>query len=137
MILTVHEKRGMEAARLAQARAHAPYSGKKVGAAVVMADGAVFAACNVENVDSSLRVCAERNAIGQAIAAGQREIDAIIVIGPDERFWPPCELCRGVIAEFSDNPRLILSNSTGLLHFDMLNTAPNLPFSSDGQEPMP
>lgn len=135
MNLTVHEQLGLDAARLAQARAHAPYSGKQVGAAVVTPDGEVFAACNVENADSSLRVCAERNAIAQAVAAGRRRIETIVVIAPDERFWPPCEFCRSVIKEFAENPRLILSNKTGRLHFDMLNTVSELPFASDGQEP--
>ncbi len=134
MNLTVHEQLGLDAARLAQARAHAPYSGKHVGAAVVTSDGDVFAACNVENADSSLRVCAERNAIAQTVAAGRRRIETIVVIAPDKRFWPPCELCRSVIKEFAENPRLILSNKSGRLHFDMLNTVPELPFEPDGQE---
>ena len=131
MTLTVHEHLALEAARLAQARAHAPYSGKQVGAAVVTSDGQVFAACNVENADSSLRVCAERNAIAQAIAAGRRHIAAIVVVAPDDRFWPPCELCRSVILEFAENPRLILSNKTGRLHIDTLNTVQQLPFTAD------
>lgn len=135
MTLTVHEKLGLEAARLAQSRAHAPYSGKQVGAAVITADGQVFAACNVENSDSALRVCAERNAIAQAVAAGKRTFTAIIVVAPDDRFWPPCDSCRGVIAEFAPNPRVILSSRTGRLHTDALNSLPELPFSSDGQEP--
>lgn len=135
MTLTVHEMMGLEAARLAQSRAHAPYSGKQVGAAVVTGDGQIFAACNVENSDSSLRVCAERNAIAQAVSAGKRTINAVIVVAPDDRFWPPCELCRGVIAEFAENPRVILSSRTGRLHSDFLNTLPELPFSSDGEGP--
>ena len=118
---------------MAQARAHAPYSGKQVGAAVVTPDGQVFAACNVENADSSLRVCAERNAIGQTVSAGRRRIEAIVVVGPDDRFWPPCERCRAVILEFAQNPRLILSNKSGRLHIDSLNTLPQLPFSADGE----
>lgn len=136
MTLTVHEKLGLDAARLAQSRAHAPYSGKHVGAAVVTTDGHIFAACNVENADSSLRVCAERNAISQAIAAGQRLIAAIIVIAPDERFWPPCDLCRGVIVEFADSPRVILSSKSGRIHIDTLNALSQLPFSADGEEPI-
>ncbi len=134
MTLTVHEKIALEAARLVQSRAHAPYSGKQIGAAVVTTDGQVFSACNVENPDSSLRVCAERNAIAQAIAAGRRKIDSIIVVAPDDRFWPPCEFCRSVILEFVDNPRLILSTRSGRLHIDTLNTVPQLPFSTDGVE---
>ena len=135
MTLTVYEKQGLEAARLAQSRAHAPYSGKQVGAAIITFDGEVFAACNVENSDSSLRVCAERNAIAQAVSAGKRTIATVIVVAPDDRFWPPCDLCRGVIAEFAPNPRVILSSRTGRLHTDVLNSLPELPFSTDGEEP--
>ena len=135
MTLTVHEKLALDAARVAQARAHAPYSGKHVGAAVVTEDGHVFSACNVENADSSLRVCAERNAVAQAIASGYRRFESIIVIAPDERFWPPCDLCRAVILEFADNPRVVLSSRRGELHVDNLLTVPLLPFSADSREP--
>lgn len=137
MKLTDHEKTGIAAARAAQTCAHAPYSGKHVGAAVITIDGLVFAACNVENADSSLRVCAERNAIAQAIAAGERNIAAIIVIAPDERFWPPCELCRSVIAEFADNPRVILESRSGEVHIESLGHLPLVPFSANGREPKP
>ena len=132
MTLTAHEKHALEAARLCQSRAHAPYSGKHVGAAVVTADGQVFSACNVENADTALRVCAERNAVAQAIAAGKRNIVAVVVVAPDERFWPPCELCRCVIEEFADNPRVILSSRSGHLHIDSLGTMASLPFSVNG-----
>ncbi len=134
MTTTVHERMAIEAAIQAQKRAHAPYSGKHVGAAVVTDDDRVFAACNVENSDSSLRICAERNAIAQAVAAGHRRFAAIIVVGPDSRFWPPCDLCRAVIAEFIENPRMILSTRDGELHIDHLNSLPLLPFSGNGKE---
>jgi cytidine deaminase len=136
MTLTDHEKLALEAARLAQACAHAPYSGKQVGAAVITVDGMMFAACNVENSDSTLRVCAERNAVAQAISAGNRKITAVVVIAPDERFWPPCEACRAVIAEFVTNPRVIMSNRSGRIHVDSLNSLPMIPFSANGQEPV-
>lgn len=134
MTLTVHETLALEAARLVQSRAHAPYSLKKVGAAAVTTDGQVFAACNVENADSSLRVCAERNALAQAISAGRRDIATIVVIAPDDRFWPPCDLCRAVIEEFVSNPRMILSNQAGRLHLASLQELDRLPFSNDGEE---
>jgi cytidine deaminase len=136
MTLTVHEKLALDTARLAQSRAHAPYSGKQVGAAVITTDGQVFAACNVENPDSTLRICAERNAIAQTVASGKRSIASIVVIAPDDRFWPPCDLCRLVIEEFAENPRIILSNREGRLHIDRLHSLPILPFSANGQEPV-
>lgn len=88
----------LRAASRARSRAYAPYSNFPVGAAV-LAGGRVFAACNVENSAYPLSVCAERNAVAMAVAAGQRRIDAVaIVAGVDPT--PPCGGCRQVLAEF-------------------------------------
>jgi cytidine deaminase len=129
------DNKAIEAARAARMRAHAPYSGKQVGAAIVGADGRIFAACNVENADSALRICAERAAVTQAVAAGLRNFELIVVVSPDGRFWPPCDLCRKVIEEFSTNPRLILVADSGRTHSAHLVDLPTLPFSADGSAP--
>lgn len=89
----------LRAAARARENAHAPYSQFFVGAAV-LAGGRIFAACNVENVSFPLSVCAERNAIAMAIAAGGTRIDAIAVVGGGGRPTPPCGGCRQVLAEF-------------------------------------
>ena len=89
-----------EAARAASANAHCPYSRFAVGAAVRAADGRVFVGCNVENASFGLTICAERNAIFQAIAAGAREVVAVAVYTPTRRPVSPCGACRQVIAEF-------------------------------------
>ncbi len=86
-------------AKRVRAYAHAPYSGFAVGAAV-RANGRVFAACNVENSAYPLSVCAERNAVAMAVAAGARSIDAVAVVGGDLRPAAPCGGCRQVLAEF-------------------------------------
>ena len=88
-----------EAARVRR-NAHAPYSGFAVGAAV-LADGRIFAGCNVENSAYPLSVCAERNAIAMAVAAGARKIDAVVVVGGAARPAAPCGGCRQVMAEFA------------------------------------
>ena len=88
------------AAREASAAAYCPYSHFAVGAAVLAGDGRVFAGCNVENASFGLTICAERNAIAQAVAAGAREIVAVCVFTPTKQPTPPCGACRQVIVEF-------------------------------------
>src|SRR4051794_3476136 len=89
-----------DAARAASAAAYCPYSRFAVGAAVLAADGRVFNGCNVENASFGLTICAERNAIAQAVAAGVREIVAVCVHTPTATPTPPCGACRQVIVEF-------------------------------------
>ena len=65
----------------ARERAYAPYSGFSVGAALQGTDGRMFLGCNVENASYSMTICAERNAVLQAIAAGQRSFRSIAIVG--------------------------------------------------------
>ena len=66
----------------------------------MLAKGRVFAACNVENSSYPLSVCAERNAVAMAVAAGARRIDAVAVVGGRKRPSAPCGGCRQVLSEF-------------------------------------
>lgn len=92
----------LERAREARANAYAPYSGFAVGAALLADDGRIFTGCNVENASFGLTVCAERVALGTAVAEGARTFRAIAVCGPDESCpCPPCGACRQALAEFS------------------------------------
>lgn len=97
----------LDSARAVATNAHAPYSNFRVGAAV-LAGGAVFTGCNVENASYGLTMCAERNAIFQAVAAGHRRIDALALacIDASSTAAPalrmPCGACRQVMAEFAD-----------------------------------
>ena len=88
------------AARAAAANAYCPYSRFAVGAAVLTADGAIAAGCNVENASFGLTICAERNAIFRAVADGAGAIVAIAVYTPTAVPATPCGACRQVIAEF-------------------------------------
>jgi len=89
----------LRAAAEARTRAYAPYSRFSVGAAV-LAGGRVFAAGNVENSAYPLCVCAERNAVAIAVAAGHRRIDAVAVVAGKGAAAPPCGGCRQVLSEF-------------------------------------
>lgn len=87
-------------ARVAAANAYAPYSRFAVGAAVLAADGSMYAAANIENASYGLSMCAERNAIFRAVSEGTRNIVAVAVYTPTPNPTPPCGACRQVIAEF-------------------------------------
>ena len=89
------------AARRAANNAHSPYSGIRVGAAVLTQNDRVFTGCNVENSSCGLTNCAERVAIQNAVAAGEKRIVAVAVFSPDIRGITPCGACRQVMAEFS------------------------------------
>ncbi|HTB58782.1 MAG TPA: cytidine deaminase [Polyangia bacterium] len=87
------------AARAVRRRAHAPYSKFTVGAAVLDERGRISVGCNVENASYGLTVCAERNAIAAAVAAGARSIRAVAVASGASPPASPCGACRQVIAE--------------------------------------
>jgi len=92
-------------------RAYAPYSGYKVGAALLCADGAVYQGCNIENASFSPTICAERTAFSKAVSEGQREFIAIAVCGGRDGVisgvFPPCGVCRQVMREFCKDEFLV------------------------------
>ena len=94
----------IEKAKEAMEKDYAPYSGFKVGAALLSKDGSVYTGCNVENAAYSPTLCAERVAFGKAISEGQREFAAIAVCGGKNGVisgpCTPCGVCRQVMAEF-------------------------------------
>jgi cytidine deaminase len=86
----------------ARVEAYAPYSCFQVGAALRGKDGRVFTGCNVENISFGLTMCAERNAIFQAVAAGVRAFEVLVVVADTREPISPCGGCRQVMAEFGD-----------------------------------
>ncbi len=113
----------LEVAWEARERAHAPYSRFHVGAALLAADGRIFPGCNVENLSYGLTNCAERVAIGSAIAAGAREFVAIAVVADTRVPISPCGACRQVLVEFGV-PRVMLANRTDREEFSMEELLP-------------
>ncbi|MFM8809603.1 MAG: cytidine deaminase [Chthoniobacterales bacterium] len=94
-------------------RAYAPYSKFLVGAVLVAKDGKLFEGCNVENVSFGLTICAERNAVFAAVAAGCREFTKIIIAADTPEPTPPCGACRQVLAEFNPDMEVILGTFGG------------------------
>jgi cytidine deaminase len=90
--------------------AYSPYSRFSVGAAVIDADGHAFAGCNVENASYGMTQCAERNAIGAAIAGGSSpgSLVTLVIYTPGDTMHPPCGACRQVMHEMmTDESRVI------------------------------
>ena len=102
------------AAKIASGHAYCPYSRFPVGAAVLTEDELIFSGCNVENASFGLTVCAERNAIFQAIAHGQRRILAIVIYTPTARPTAPCGACRQVLNEFGAGATVVCGCNSDL-----------------------
>ena len=104
----------LAAATAVRLRAYAPYSNFQVGAALLAKDGRIFTGCNVENLSYGLTICAERNALFAAVAAGVREFDAIAIVADTREPVSPCGACRQVMAEFGDF-KIITATLAGLV----------------------
>lgn len=97
----------VEAAKNGFAKAYAPYSNFRVGAAALTASGNIVRGCNVENASYGLTVCAERNCLAQGVIAGEQEFSAIVIYTNQDKLTPPCGACRQVIAEFLSPDALV------------------------------
>ena len=96
-----NQKDFLEKAVHARKNSYAPYSGHKIGAAVLTADGKIFTGANVENASYGGTVCAERTAIWKAITEGAKlPLKEIMIVSDQKDPWPPCGFCRQVISEF-------------------------------------
>ncbi len=102
-----NKKKLLLAAKKARKKAYAPYSNFHVGSAVLGGNGRIYSGCNVENASFGLTSCAERNAVFAMIAAGEKRIREVLVIGESDEFLPPCGACRQVIAEFASPSAMV------------------------------
>ena len=100
----------VEAARRAREHAVAPFSGFKVGAALLTADGRVYGGCNVENASYGLTVCAERVALLKALSEGERAFTMIAVVADTNDPTPPCGPCRQLLWEYCGDIPVVLAN---------------------------
>ena len=122
----------------AMGHAYVPYSGYKVGAALLCADDTVYQGCNIENAAYSPTNCAERTAIFKAVYDGHRDFAAIAVCGGKDGIitgaFPPCGVCRQVMREFCGEDFLIyLVNDQG---YETVTLAQLLPFGFSAGEHM-
>ena len=97
-------------ARDAAMRAYSPYSGYKVGAAILTESNKIYTGCNIENASYSLTLCAERSAVAQAVSNGDSRFVAIAVFVDSDLIFPPCGACRQVLSEFSSKLEVIYAN---------------------------
>jgi cytidine deaminase len=116
----------METARAASARAYAPYSNFRVGAAILTSGGVLHAGCNVENASYGLSICAERNAATTMALADpeDRRIELVAVFSPDASPCFPCGACRQVLREFGCK-EVVVEDATGLRRYPFDEILPN------------
>ena len=128
----------IEKAKEALHHAYAPYSGFKVGAALLCSDGSVYCGCNIENAAYGPTNCAERTAFFKAVYDGHRDFSAIAVCGGKngsiEGICPPCGVCRQVMREFCEDDFLLyMVDENG---FETHTLAEILPFSFSARKHM-
>lgn len=118
-------------ARGARRRAHAPYSGYRVGAALRTRRGEIVTGCNVENASYGLTLCAERVAVFKAVSEGLRRFDAVAVVVDAKRLAAPCGPCRQILWEFCGDILVHMENLRGLSR--TVRLAELLPMPFDGK----
>jgi cytidine deaminase len=100
----------VDAARRARDRAIAPYSGFKVGAALMTSAGRIVEGCNIENASYGLTTCAERVALLKALSEGERRFVRIAVVADTEAPTPPCGPCRQLLWEYCGDIPVVMAN---------------------------
>jgi cytidine deaminase len=120
----------VRAARAARERAVAPFSGFKVGAALLTKDGKTYGGCNVENASYGLTVCAERVALLKALSEGEREFQMIAVVADTTSPTPPCGPCRQLLWEYCGDIPVIMANLTAVTGQHQMRELLPLPFDA-------
>ena len=134
----MNETELIELACKGREQAYTPYSGFRVGAALLTRSGTVYLGCNIENASYGPTNCAERTAFFKAVSEGEREFEASAIVGgPGEgrtgEMCAPCGVCRQVMTEFCDPKtfRIILENGGGKVRTFLLEELLPLGFGPD------
>jgi len=122
----------LEMAREARDQAYAPYSGFKVGSALLLENGQIVKGCNVENSSFGLTICAERVAVFSAVCAKASKFLAVAVSGQDGTPCIPCGACLQVLSEFNEETLVVLDGPGTPSIFRLTDLLP-LRFGLDGQ----
>lgn len=104
----------IERAKEAMDFAYVKYSNFKVGAALLGISGKVYTGCNIENSSYGATICAERVAFTKAISEGEKEFEAIAIVGSGGDYTYPCGICRQFMSEFGMNLNLIFENGENI-----------------------
>ena len=127
----ITEKELIRKAIEAMNAAYTPYSGFRVGAALLTEDGRIYQGCNIENAAYTPTVCAERTAFFKAVSEGVRQFRAICVVGgPEGRldaYTPPCGVCRQVMMEFCQPEEFEIILATGIKDYKVYTLKELLP----------
>ena len=127
----MNSKQLVQEAEKARQNAYAPYSGFKVGAALLDNRGNIHAGCNMENASYGLTLCAERAAVANAVSAGVTAFSAIALIADSDQPVSPCGACRQVLAEFNPEIKVIMGNMAGEIREMKLSELLPGPFRSE------
>ena len=134
----MNETELIELACKGREQAYTPYSGFRVGAALLTRSGTVYLGCNIENASYGPTNCAERTAFFKAVSEGEREFEAIAIVGGPGvgrtgEMCAPCGVCRQVMTEFCDPKtfRIILENGGGKVRTFLLEELLPLGFGPD------
>ncbi len=114
----------LELAKKAAENAYAPYSKFKVGACALYENGNYYTGCNVENASYGLSLCAERNALSSALAAGEKsKLLKVAIYSPNTKLCSPCGACRQWIFEFENGQhvKIILEDEQDLIRSYCIN----------------
>ena len=121
----MEERSLIAAAKTVRLNAYAPYSQFLVGAALLTESGEIFTGCNVENISYGLTICAERVALGAAVAQGHKAFHMIAIVADTASPVSPCGACRQVMAEFAPDLKIVLTNlQGGIERFTMADLLP-------------
>ena len=119
----MEHKELLDIAKKARENAYAPYSGFRVGAALLTTKGTVYTGCNVENLSFGATVCAERCAITKAVSEGERNFSAIAVYA-GEKFTSPCGICLQTLSEFAKEIDIILADGDAVKAYKLQDLMP-------------